>query len=1216
MAKRIFIVLSVLLFFSNCSNDPSLTWNESESYRWAELKTGYFGEHGFEKIDNEKANIDFSNDLSESKIAENRHYLNGSGVAVADIDNDGLIDIYFAKLDGSNKLYKNLGNYHFQDITEDAGLTLAGHHSTGATFADVTGNGFPDLIVTSLTEKNSLYINDGYGKFTLKQDSGFGESKGSNTIALADINGDGFLDVYISNYKPLSVKNLYSSEELELENTVQMIDGKLQVIPPFDQHYQLFDNDGQPIRVELGSRDELFINNGDGTFEIVNHLETFLDPNGNPIGLQQDWGLTATFRDITGNRLPDIYVANDFWTPDRMWINQGDGTFKLAENDMITNLSYSSMGVDFSDINRDGNIDFMVSEMLSQIHSRRLKQTSQNLIDEYGRPLNNRNSVYLNRGDQTFAQIAHLSGLEASEWSWATHFLDIDLDGYEDLIIANGYAFDYIDMDTQFMINDQLSSGLLVGKDDILQYPSLKLENRIFKNNGDLSFTDVSKKWGFDEKDISMGVALADLNNSGVHDLIINRFNDSALIYRNKSNSPRIAVRLKGLAPNTDGIGAKIELTGGPVVQQKEMVAGGNYVSGSQYQVMFAADKSNKNHKITVTWRNGKRSVIENVEANRIYELNEAFSEEPGEEKSDSEHLELEMFRDISERISHTHEENKFDDIQVQELLPLKLSQLGPGIAWVDFNRNGYDDLIIGASKGGIMGMYNNHGDGSFTKFESDILLEPVPGDQSTILSWTEDDYLMLVTGSVNYEQGLFDVPSAYLYSISPTGSIQKINIPWSLSATGAMAAADISGDGRVDLFTGGRFVPGNYPENASSRIYLNEEDAYSLDQQNAGILDEIGLITGAVFSDFDQDGTQDLIISTEWGEIKLLKNNHGLFEDVTSHFGLDEYKGWWRGVVTGDFTNNGYPDIIVANIGLNSAYQIDNDRELRMYYDDINWNGRSNIIDSYFNEDFNAYVPRRRLHDFGSIPTILQRVKNHTEFAQSSIDNIFDTDFNQVPYKSINTLEHMIFINNGSRFEAMPLPIDAQFSAGFDVSVADFNNDGFEDIFMSMNDFSFPDFVPRLDAGRGLILLGIGDGNFTPVNGSKSGIKIYGEQRGAAVNDFNNDGRADIAVTQNNGQTKLYQNTTERKGVFIQLIGTDLNSDAIGSSIRLVYQDGTKGPRREIQAGSGYLSQNSKTQILGMKETPVRIEVIWSDGDVQMVPFEENKLHYSIKKN
>lgn len=848
-----------------CSSSSDLKWNHEKNYRWAEIEPGYFGSTGFELLESSHTNIHFINRVTEEEIGENRHYLNGSGVAAGDIDGDGLVDLYFAGLGESNRLYKNLGGMRFKDITDQAGVAHKGYYSTGVVFADVNGDRDLDLLVTSMHRENVLYTNDGNGKFELKEDSGLGPAKGSMTMALADIDGDLDLDLYIANYKEKTVKDLYTTEELEWDNILnepyneQKQAGPYTLASPFDRHYELFlthDNNFAGA-AETGKEDELYINRG-GTFEkITDTKKVFLNEHGEPYGLQPDWGLTAKFQDLNGDGLPDLYVCNDFFTKDRIWINQGGGIFKAIEWQAIRNMSFACMGVDFSDINRDGLLDIFTTEMLSPEHNRRLQQVGSNdpLPIRIGQvkslPTYNRNSMYLKREDNTYSEISYLSGTEATGWSWDATFMDVNLDGYEDLLVSTGYLYGILDIDAQM---EMIRRGRNMDEhftEYLREAPPLDLPNRILMNNGDLTFQEKSLEWGFGETDISQGMAVADLNNDGI-------------------------------------------------------------------------------------------------------------------------------------------------------------------------------------------------------------------------------------------------------------------------------------------------------------------------------------------------------------------------FNDVSVRAGLSAYKGWWNGIATGDFNNDGYQDIVATNRGLNSSYQLRENKPLRMYYDDFNRDGRVDIIEAYAAQN-GDYVPRKRLYEFQSLPMIAGRMESHQQFANTTLKGIFGALLPGIPYKEINTLEHMIFINTGRGFEAHPLPKQAQFSAAFYAGVADVDNDGNEDLFLSQNFFAVPGQAPRLDAGRGLWLKGDGNVGMEAVPGNLSGIKIYGEQRGAALGDFNRDGKVDLAVSQNGAETKLYINRTGERGLRIKLCGPPQNMDGIGSGIRLVYKDGDKGPGREVQSGSGYWSQNSFTQVMGMEKEPDKIVVTWFDGTIQTVNVTENLQNYTI---
>lgn len=1222
-------LLPVIIFFflitiTGCKSDPiHLEWNQEDGFRWAQLLTNNKGKTGFEKLYSSRTGIDFSNFINKDDIAENHHLVNGSGVAAGDINGDGWVDLYFTRLNGPNKLYLNLGGMQFKDVTKVAGVAHDNFYSRGAVFADVNGNGHLDLLVTSVNNENVIYINDGEGNFTRSGKSGLGPAKGSTTMTLADISGNGYLDLYLVNFKEKAAIDIFDSISLNINNIVKREDNSFKMVPPFDEHYALFEfEDFGPATFELGEKDELYLNNGDGTFERVENLESrFLSETGEKKGLFNDWGLDAKFQDLNSDGLPDLYVANDVWTPDRIWINQGDGTFHAQSQDVIRRYSYSSMGVDFSDINRDGLTDIFVVEMLDQSHKKRLSSSSINFADvtfflsdlskipggdaeKYYR--HNRNSLYINRGDETYVETAYYSNVEASGWSWSTKFMDVSLNGFEDILITNGFNFNVLDLDDPTIPDSEIKNGV----------PHfMEQQNKIFRNNGDLTFDDVSNDWGITDKDISHGMAFADLNNNGYLDVVVNRLNEDALILKNTSSSPRIAIRLKGSKPNTQAIGAKVILTDGPVDRQsKEISAGGDYLSGSDPLTVFAAENSNLNHKLIIYWPDGMQSQIDSLQANRIYEIDE--DEILKVKRNNQNETKIEpFFRDISGLLNHSHHEDLFNDYNIQPLLPQKLSRLGPGIAWIDLNQNSHDDLLIGTGKGGSISLFENDGNGNFSVNTSNEFRDKEPGDITSIISWREKDRTYIISGSSHYENDIPRGASAYIYQYNE-GSITNVDsLPSYEASTGPLTAADYSGNGYVDLFVGGRFIPGQYPKDASSKLYLNDGDKLILDEKNTKLLEDLGLVTSAIFVDYNLNGQQDLIVATEWGSIYLFENHDGEFIDRSEELNLGEHMGWWQGLATGDFTGNGYPDLVVTNMGENTTYkQASKKKPLKLFYNDIKSDGYIDIIDTYYSVELNGYVPRRQLSKFQYLKNNLSNTETNHRFASSTINNLISPQTEQLSSKNINTLKHTVFLNlEGNGFKAIPLPVETQLAPGFYVGVADMNNNGFEDIFLSQNFFTVADRAIRPDAGRGLWLRGDGQGNFESVPGHKSGIKIYGDQRGAALGDFDSDGKIDLAVSQNATETKLFKNNTSNRGIRIKLQGPPKNVSGIGSRIRLLYEDNKKGPVRTIQTGSGYLSQNSSTQVLGMSEVPSAIEVIWMDDTRQVVDFEDGQMDYRI---
>jgi hypothetical protein len=1169
-------------------------WHVGEGYRYAQLPDPGSGRTGFTLMPVPVTGVTFTNHLSDKGAAENQIHLSGSGVALGDVDGDGWCDVYFCRSEGPNVLYRNLGNWRFEDITAAAGVACPDQYSTGAVFADIDGDGDLDLFVNALGGGTRLFLNDGKGRFTENTNAGLVRKFAAMSMALADIDGDGDLDLYVTNYRTTTIR----STGLD----VMVVDGKRMLRPEDRDKYEITP---EGFLREHGEVDLVYRNDGKGNFTRLSWTDgTFLDSAGKPLTAPpRDWGYSVMFRDLNGDHAPDMYVCNDFWSPDRIWINDGQGHFRAAAQTAFLTTSTFSMGLDFADINRDGLDDLIVLDMLSPNHVKRMTQAS--LIGLKLWPIGmtadrqevERNTLLLNRGDGTFADVAQLSGVDATEWSWCPIFLDVDLDGYEDLLVANGYSFDTQDQDAEERIN---ASGPWtrerVGQ-KVLMYPPLRTANLAFRNRGDLTFAEMGAEWGFNLAGVSQGMALADLDNDGDLDVVINNMNMAASLYRNDTTAPRLAVRLKGKSPNTQGIGARLKVLGGPVAQSQEMICGGRYLSGDDPMRVFAVGTHTNRLRLEVIWLSGKRSVIEDAKPDRIYEVDESLAVEAGRSESRASAITtVPLFEDVSGLIDHSHHEEPFDDFVRQPLLPNRLSQLGPGVAWFDVDNDGWDDLVIGSGRGGQLSVYRNDGKRGFQKLTAAPISQPVTRDQTTILGWRKPGgQAAFLVGSANYEDGMAVGATVRQYDLA--GKLIEDSLPGSESSTGPLALADIDGDGDLDLFVGGRCLPGKYPEAASSRLFRSEGGKFQLDEANSRALANIGLVSGAVFSDLDGDGDPDLVLACEWGPVRVFRNDGGKFIEITEESGLSKYLGWWNGVATGDFDEDGRLDIVASNWGRNTKYERFRSQPLSLYYGDLDENGTIDIVEACYDKDIGKLVPVRSKEDMArSLPFVLERFATHKSYGEASLSDIFGERLKHAKEVTANWLETTLFLNRGKQFVAVPLPIEAQFAPAFAVCVGDCDGDGHEDIFLSQNFFATNPQTSPLNAGCGLWLRGNGKGSFHAMTSGDSGIKVYGEQRGAALCDYDADGRVDLVVTQNGALTKLFRNTSARPGLRVRLQGPAGNRTAVGAIIRLKFGE-RHGPVREIHAGSGYWSQDSAVQVLGAVETPTYLEVRWPGG-------------------
>jgi hypothetical protein len=1236
----------VALFLSLTAAAQS--WQSGPGYRFRSLGNPPSAEAGFTALAPQQTGIGFTNLLPQSRHVTNQILPNGSGVAAGDIDGDGWCDLYFCGLNSSNRLYRNLGNWRFADITDTAGAACPNLDATGALLADLDGDGDLDLVVNSIGGGTHLYLNDGRGRFTASA-SVLNPGRGGSSVAAGDFDGDGDLDLYVANYRVSSMADApntrFSVKVINGEPRVTMVDGRPVTAPDLTNRFNF------RIRMEPGGRgkfayeefgevDALYLNDGGARFSPVSFTGgAFLDEDGRPLEQAPfDWGLTVIFRDLNGDLHPDLYVCNDFSTPDRLWLNDGRGGFRAVDRLAIRQTSLAAMAVDVADIDRDGHDDLLVTDMLSRRHHLRL--TQRNIMRAElapatvitARPQYPRNVLQASRGDGTYAEIAQLAGVEASEWSWSPIFLDVDLDGYEDLLIPNGFERDNMSLDTLNQIQAEKAARGLSGIEELklrARFRRLTTPNLAFRNLGGFRFAESSAAWRFDAATISQGACLADLDNDGDLDVILNNMNAVAGVYRNDAPRPRLGVRLRGLARNTCGIGSKIRVYDGAVpMQSQEIMSGGRYLSSDEPMRVFAAGTLTNRLRIEVAWRSGRQSVIRDVLPNRVYEIDEASAEihqapAPGRPGPNDAHRPNEpipsrpapepWFEDLTHRLGHRHADASFDDFARQPLLPRRLSQAGPGLAWHDLDGNGTDDLIIGGGRGGQWAVFLNEGQGRFRRRTGGVWEQPLERELAAVLGAPSPAGLpaMVLAGEDNYEDGP-GTPSNVVVRDAVTGA-ETGRLPTSASSTGPLALADIEADGDLDLFVGGRVIAGRYPEPATSRLFRLEGGHWTIDERNRAVLEGIGLVNGAVFTDLNGDGYPELVLACEWGPVKVLVNEGGTYRDRTREWGMAEPLGWWQGVNAGDFDGDGRLDLLAGNWGRNTKYQWRRERPLRLYYGDFDGDGVLDLLEAHYEPSLERYVPERMLDVVSkAMPFLTARFPTHAAYAQAGIDEILADRLDRGRFLEANWLETTLFLNRGNRFEAQILPAAAQWSPVFGVAIGDANGDGREDAFLSQNFFAVEMETSRYDAGRGLWLEGDGHGQFRPVPGQKSGVMIYGEQRAAALADFDADGRMDLAVAQHGGDTRLFRNLRGRPGLRVRLRGPALNPCGIGAVMRLKWGN-TMGPAREIHAGGGYWSQDSAVQVLGAPETPTELWIRWPGGATTTVAVPPDAREISV---
>lgn len=1179
------------------------------------------GRVGFRRMPAGVTGVGFTNLLRDERSVTNRNLLSGSGVACGDVDGDGRCDLYFCGIDSGNVLYRNLGGWRFVDITLEAGVRCAERDSTGAVLADIDGDGDLDLLVNSFTGGTRLFLNDGGGKFREATDAaGLRSGTGSTSMALADVDGDGDLDLYVANFRPTTVLDEPTARfQYRMEGgkpSVTMFNGHSTGEPEYRDRFAIGPS-GDVL--EFGQPDVLWLNDGAGRFKAVEWTGgAFLDEEGRALTTPpRDWGLACRFGDLNGDRRPDLYVCNDLHTPDRLWLNEstnGRVRFRAISRTALRSNSTFSMGVDFADVNRDGFVDFFTVDMLSR--RREWRQTQLASASPYGhvpgtmeeRVQVRRNALQMNRGDATFAEVGRWAGVDASEWSWGPVFLDVDLDGFEDLLITNGQLRDFQDSDGAMRVESAQRGKTLtleMMRELLRGFRRLDTPNLAFRNAGDGRFVDVSREWGFGDAGISQGMALADLDDDGDLDVVVNNLNEAAGLYRNEAGAMRVAVRLRGSGRNTRGIGAQIQVTGAGVEQRSEMIAGGRYLSGDDAERVFAAGSATNRLVVDVHWPSGRRSRHDSLEPGRVYEISEpevsTVGGSVGVARTGGGTGKL--FEDVSARLGHVGREEPFDDFARQPLLPRQLSLLGPGVAWSDLDGDGDDDLVIGTGKGGMLGIHRNDGSGGFQAMQDGGWQKVARRDTTGLVTMGG----MILAGSSNYEDGLTN--GGWVRVVDVVRKASGELVLGQTASAGPLAMADVDGDGVLDLFVGGRVIPGRYPEPADSLILRQVGGRFVPHQR----LERVGLVSGACFSDVDGDGDPDLLLACEWGPVRVLINEAGRYRDDTRRLGLERYSGWWTGVVAGDFDEDGRMDWVAGNWGENGRAMASGDAPWKVRHADLSGNGMLDLFETSTEPGTGVEWPVREYPVVARVwPWVRDAFPTFEAYAKATADAVAGAWMKGAVASEVRTLATTVFLNRGDRMEVRALPAAAQWSPALAVCVGDVDGDGHEDVFLGQNFFPNEPMTPRDDAGRGLWLRGDGLGGF--VARMDSGVEAYGDARGAALADFDRDGRVDLVVAQNSGPTMLFRNVGAEPGLRVRMEGGPGNPGGIGAVIR-ARVGGRYGAAREIHAGAGYWSQDSVTQVLARRGGVDAIQVRWPWGGVTEHPVSQGATELILRR-
>ena len=1232
----------VLLAISvGCERRPADTsWHSETGYRWRSLDVPARGRAGFTAMPATKTGIAHRNDVADEHALANRQLLIGAGVAAGDVDGDGLPDLFFASVEQPGALYKNDGGFRFTDITAASGIDTRGLSTTSATFADVNGDGNLDLLAGTLGGPIKLWIGDGKGHFgdsTIA--SGLPSGFAATTMTLADVDGDGDLDLYVGTYKTRNALDAYPPQLRAFDQVVRKVGDRYVVADEWKKEYRIEDHPelGGIVRSQRAEPDLFLLNDGAGHFTREPLTSPrFTDDGGRRLAEDPDYfTLAARFYDVNGDGAPDLYVCNDFEDPDQFWLNDGEGNFRLVAPLALRESSNTCMSVDFADVDRDGHTDFFTADMMGATLASRQRQLPTNTpTPKRGGIAPDRqqwmkNMLQRSRGDGTWASIGDFAGVSGTEWTWGSAFLDVDLDGYEDLIALNGHRWDVRDADTFERIRNSVPR--VAWNREQGEFPRSATRSFAFRNNHDLTFADKSTEWGIASDDaISQGIALADLDGDGDLDVIATRLDAPPMLYRNEATAGRVAVRLAGDARNRGGVGASVTVRAASLPPQtRQITAGGYYLSGSDAQLTFAT-AADTTLTIEVRWPDGSISTVANARPNRLYEIqqsgargvpdaeNSGAAAHPRAKRAGPRTVIAEprpMFEDATKLLAgHLHVDSVYDDFRRQPLLPNRFSQLGPGVAWTDVDGDGRSDLVVGTGRGGRLGVLRNTGQ----RFIPMAIGPPAAGDLTTIIPLPDGGGrggVQIFAGQSNYEaNSLADgalIPRVVAFDPRRAAASPAQIVPGDTASIGPLAVADVNGDGRLDLFVGARVVPGAWPVSAPSRLYLRAADGrWVLDTVNARTLAALGLVSAALFSDLDGDGRPELVTTSEWGPVRVFRNDNGRFADVTRAWGMSDRTSRWNGLSAGDFDGDGRMDLVVTSWGRNTPWQATPNRPYVLFVGDFG-GPTPGLVFARQDSATGKEMPLESFERIAlAVPSARRRIATFADYARASADDVLGDTRRGAVRIGATTFDHLVLLNRGNRFEARPLPGVAQLAPAFAPVVADFDGDGKEDLFLAQNFSPTSIETPRFDAGAGLLLLGDGAGGFRPLPIAESGIRVYGDQRGAAAADYDGDGRVDLAVSQNGAETTLWHNARGAPGIRVRLDAGADNPFGIGAQLRA-----GNGPVREVRAGSAYWSMDDPVTVLATPTNALELWVRWPGGAEQRVPLRQGQRDVRVSR-
>ena len=1081
----------------------------------------------FTLLDSSDTNIDFQNTLvqtSKDNIFVYKGFYKGGGVSIGDIDNDGLLDIYLTGNQVGDKLYLNKGNLKFEDISYAAGILNKGGWSTHVSIADINNDGFKDIYVCkSLYDEredlrqNELYINNGDLTFTESaSDYNLNDSNRTTEANFFDFDKDGDFDVFLVN-QPKNASFLAPANDEQKINP--------------EENYRLLENRN-------------------------NHFVEF--PNNGGVS-NFGYGLSSSIADFNNDGWQDIYVANDYKGPDFFYVNNNGSSYtnKIYQN--IKHTSYFSMGSDVGDINNDGWLDFVVLDMVAE-DNYRLKSNMSSMnpaefwdnVSRGGHYQYMFNTLQLNngvdeQGEMLFSEIAQMAGVSSTDWSWSPLLADFDNDGLLDLFVTNGIRHEIGNTDALKKLdgyvgeidrrynsenNKKFDAWQHIELEKLLSFfPSEKIPNYMYRNVNGLQFENKATSWGLSQKTFSTGAAYGDLDNDGDLDLVVNNIDEVAYVYRNNASGNKtnnyLRVKFQKSGKEQSFFGTKVTLYHKNGIQTSQLTNARGINSSSEEIVHFGLNTITAIDSLRIDWFNGKSSLLKNIGVNKTLKLD---VDKMKESKSNDAIPNNYRFEDITDlaKINFVHKENKFDDYDREVLLPHRMSTLGSGLAVGDIDGNNLQDFYIGGPNEGLGKLYKQKENGTFEECPLKLIPDLNREDMGAVFFDADndgDEDLYVVSGGNEFEVG----SEAYqdrLYLNAGDGNFELSDnaLPKINSSGSRVKMADFDGDGDIDLFVGGRQVPGHYPEPADSYLLKNqfiETGSLFFEKSNETVFKKLGMVTDAVWTDFDGDQDLDLMVVGMWMPITVLENVNGNFLNSTHKFGLQETSGWWFNITNDDLDADGDDDYIVGNLGLNYKYKAKKNEPFSVHYGDFDENGKNDIVLSYYNYG-TQYPLRGRSCSSQQIPEIKQKFESYNAFASSSLTEVYgDVNLGNALHYEANTFASVSIENLGKGdYNIKSLPNLAQVSNINSSVIYDVDEDGIKDVIIAGNLYGSEIETTRNDASLGLFLKGKGNFEFEAKPMGTSGLKLPYDVKEIKLIDYGNHKALVIAV--NNGRAKI----------------------------------------------------------------------------------------------